>query len=192
MKERDYLYVIGNVSENSIREYLKYPLIGGGYKGEWFVDVSRCAKDLLSHLLLRINEKHELQEINLQDELIKVALKAINRAVIEELIHAYGDIGHLEVFIIKYKNEGDGEKIFQVLKNLTNIYKILSYVELDNNKSFKEGWIALVSKDSNIIDREKSHERIRDLMKALPKSRCEVMWGVINEFENLLDELEEI
>jgi hypothetical protein len=93
-----------------------------------------------------------LKERVTEDEFIRELVEDINTAVVEEVIHAYGDAGHREAFLIEYKNKEDEERILQILKNqnIKSFFRIECYRRFDEKHIFRRGEIYLILKDLNL------------------------------------------
>jgi hypothetical protein len=151
---------MGNADEKFIQKHLlELPIIGVGYKGEWFIDVRRCVENLYSYfrsdkiskILLNFmsqdkeclrnkSPKEIVKEIEedfdkswreqlLEEEFVKEALKTINRAVLRGVIYAYGDISPNEVFLCTNRDTSFHEIFSIKYKNKKEKEKIFQIFE---------------------------------------------------------------
>ena len=138
------LFIIGNESKELISYLNEDPFaVGIGLEEKWAVSISRCVYGIPLLLTLKKLERElyrkkfkdsletpqkfleelergikECRKSITDEEILRESIKRINQAVIEEIVHSYGDVGHKPIYRIEYKNKDEETKILSLLKEL--------------------------------------------------------------------------
>jgi hypothetical protein len=173
----EILYTIGNADEEFIERFLKIPYgLGGAYKEKWCISIPRCVRLIPSYLwfkekLKKLTENYakngNLEEyekvykklakeafkkaskgrkVN-EEECFKETINFINRAVVEEVIHAYGNVSHRERYVILYKQK-DRDEISKILadEKVNELFKVEEKVYSMPIKGFQGEFILTAKK----------------------------------------------
>jgi hypothetical protein len=180
-------YIIGTADDDFVEKCLDRWTTGAGYKGKWFVDIRRCVKlaytflmvgKPLSELIKAYIEK-EIQHSNLEyeeivhtdlhsDEILRAIIKSINRTVIEEVVHAYGNVGHPFVYRIRYGNGAERDFICSILErhNVKQQFDVVHKIIKGLDGKIQGGEFEL---EARVLDID-MYEKYLEMLKAIEKS----------------------
>lgn len=193
------LYAIGNY-DKSLEKYLEKNrnAIGIGINEKWIVSISRCAKYSYAALQNTIefvlssfkdkSKKKKIEEILTQELLFNTIKEEIAKAVLEEIIHAYGDATHDYFYAVRYKNENERGRVIREIissESYRRNFRIEERRYYQNGK-LKEGEFSFTPKTN-----ESPVDYGRLIAKLSKKAKVKALEGkkIGTKFEALIDEI---